>query len=143
MNIFKTWWNNMGKVKAIETDDWCQQHDMQTSLYCGSKESSDAFNIPALQTRIQSLRRALVKIAEEKIEFTKDDFEIQLSALLDANTCLALQKSLPNSVEGITRKVQMQFNSEYAKLFLIAFGERTMTPEQAEEKYADYLRDEK
>ena len=143
MNIFKTWWNNMGKVKAIEEDDRAQLHNMQLGLYDFSKESSDAFNSNALQSRIQSLRHALVKVAEEKIEFTKDDFEIQLKALLDANSSLTLQKSLPNAVEGITRQVQMQFNSEYAKLFLIAFGERTMTPEQAEEKYANYLKEEK
>lgn len=143
MNIFKTWWNNMGKVKAIEQDERDELCNLQLGLYSYSKESSDALNMESLKSRVQSLRRALVKIAEEKVEFTKDDFEIQLLALLDANTNLALQKSLPNSVEGITRQVQMQFNSEYAKLFLIAFGERTMTPEQAEEKYESYLKEEK
>lgn len=133
----------MGKVKAIEQDQCDELRDLRLGLYAYSKESYDALNMESLKSRVQSLRRALVKIAEEKIEFTKDDFEIQLNALLDANTNLALQKSLPNAIDGVTRQVQMQFNSEYAKLFLIAFGERTMTPEQAEEKYADYLKEEK
>lgn len=86
MNIFKTWWNNMGKVKAIEQDQCDELRDLRLGLYAYSKESYDALNMESLKSRVQSLRRALVKIAEEKIEFTKDDFEIQLNALLDAST---------------------------------------------------------
>lgn len=147
-SIFKQWFANLRKVKELNREEDIWRIPPSPPLHFRPRSEAEKMQdeidhlknkVRYAERRADFFRDVLVKTSKERKSITPDDFYMQLNSLLAAKEAHTYQQALAHQNPATTDILTAALYSEVAKMKFLAFDSPSMTPEDAEAKYQQYL----